>query len=400
MKKPVLVCFEILSLFALLSCRPKSQSALEPEKAPPAAVVQEKVIATVTGDALRVRDMPYLDAEIVGHLMTGDRIVIESRTEWTESIGDLNASWFFVRADGYSGWTYGGFLDFGEIESASIFPDSGVSPPVADSTPVQEPDPDSGSIDPATLPEILLPVFGLEEEPMVSDPTEGVITYDPFHENLVLPFSDSPDSRLKSFSSGKLPDRLRIVAEFPGPSGYEQSYESGDIRLLSESSLVLPRDIPGFNDAILVPFYRLATLDAGSWEIYAFLGDDNWPIAVGKVEISPSEVSIVPESEPDPMRHSPRSRYSRGDTAYAFGNWEAGSCSLQVALYNDSGEYSGGKILLRPVLAYQVKTDSSGFWSVDFHLGEDLPDGRCWVAVGNPIEGLENLRLFITSVEL
>ncbi len=100
------------------------------------------------------------------------------------------------------------------------------------------------------------------------------------------------------------------------------------------------------------------------------------------------------------MRHSPRSRYSRGDTAYAFGIWEAGSCSLQVALYNDSGEYNGGKILLRPVLAYQVKTDSSGFWSVVFHLREDLPDGRCWVAVGNPIEGLVNLRLFITSVEL
>ncbi|MCK5251063.1 MAG: hypothetical protein KAJ98_13920 [Spirochaetaceae bacterium] len=393
MRKQVLVWLGILSLIALVSCRPKNEPVLESEKTSPDAAAPVMVVATVTGDSLRVRAMPYLDAEIIGHLMTGDRIVVESRTEWTESIGELNASWFFVRTGGYSGWTYGGYLDFGSIEPAAISPDPGVSPPVVDSTPVQESVTAFGAINTATLPEILLPVFGLEEKPLVSDPTEGVITYDSYHENLLLPFSDSPDSRLRSFSAGELPDRLRIVAEFPGPSGYEQSYGPGDFRVLS-------RENPGFSDAILVPFYRLATLEAGFWEIYAFLGNDNWPVAVGKVEISPSEISIVPASEPDPMRHSPRSRYSRGDTAYAFGNRKAGSGHLQVALYNDSGEYRDGKILLRPVAAYQVETDSSGFWSVDFYLGEEFPDGRCWAAVGDPIKGLENLCLFMTSVEL
>ena len=399
MNKSVLVRISIISLFALTSCQPKSDLVSEPVVAAPAAVVPEKIIATVTGDALRVREMPYLDAEIVGHLMTGDQVVVESRTEWSEVIGDSDSFWFFVRAESYSGWTYGGFLDFRDLKSATVAFDPGVSPP-----PDILPDPNEGTrpgtIDPDKLPEILLPVFGLEEEPLVSNPKEGVITYDPFHEYLVLPYSGMPESRLRAFTAGEISGRLRLVAESSGNSGYEKDYGSGEFRLLSESSLSIPDANPEFSDAILIPFYRLATLDAGSWEIYAFIGEDNWPVAVGKVDISPSEVTIVPVSEPEPLVHSPRSQYSRGDTAYAFGVRKEGPGNLQVALYNDSGEYSGGKILLRPVSAVQLRTDSSGYWSARFYLGDDIPDGRCWAAVGDPIEGLENIRLFITSIEL
>jgi hypothetical protein len=399
MNKSVLVRIGIISLFALTSCQPKSGPVSEPVVPAPAAAVPEKIIATVTGDALRVREMPYLDAEIVGHLMTDDQVVVESRTEWSEIIGDLDSFWFFVRAESYSGWTYGGFLDFGDLKSATVAFDPGVSPP-----PTILPDPNEGArpgtIDPGKLPEILLPVFGLEEEPLVSNPKEGVITYDPFHEYLVLPYSGMPESKLRAFTAGEISSRLRLVADSSGNTAYEKDYGLGEFRLLSESSLSIPDANPEFSDAILIPFYRLATLDAGSWEIYAFIGEDNWPVAVGKVDISPSEVTIVPVSEPEPLVHSPRSQYIRGDTAYAFGIRKGGPGNLQVALYNDSGEYSGGKILLKPVSAVQLRTDSSGFWSARFYLGDDIPDGRCWAAVGDPIEGLENIRLFITSIEL
>lgn len=400
MKKPILKFLVLISLFVMASCGPKDKPVLESEKAASVEPVTQKVSANVTDDSLRVRSGPYLDAEIVGHLMTGDRISVETRTEWSQIIGDMDSPWFFVRADGYSGWTYGGFLDFGDASSGSVVFDPGLPPPSADgpgdSAAVQE----VGIIDHAGLPEILLPVFGLEEEPIVSDPNEGVITYDSFHEMLVLPFSDSPDSKLKLFASGERNSRLRIVAEPPGSNGFEQEYYLEDCQLLSETSPTPFKKSYDFKDALLLPFFNLATLEPGLWEIYGFLDEETWPVAVGQIEISPSEVTIVAVPEPDPMKHSPRSTYSRGDTVYAFGNSDTGNGGLQLALYNDSGEYSNGKLLLRPVLAYQVNIDSSGYWEAEFLLGDDLPEGKYWAAVGNPIEGLENLRLFITSVDL
>lgn len=399
MKKAILFCFGIVSLIALLSCEPKSDLIPEPEKVTTEAPVQKKIVATVTGDSLRVREMPYLDAEILGHLMTGDQVLVETRTDWTETIGDLDSVWYFVRTDSYSGWTYGGFLNFGGSNPSSVAIDPGVVPrsPEFVETPLSV---ISRVLDPSTLPEILLPVFGFEGEPGIEDTREGVITYDPIYEYLVIPFSGLAESRLRAFVDEEVPGKLRLIAESPGSSVYEREYDSGEYQLFSDSSLPDTDNDTDFSDAILIPFFRLATLDAGFWEIYAFIGSDNWPVAVGKVNIVPSEISIVPVSDPDPMRHSPRSRYSRNDTAFAFGSRKGGQGNLQVALYNDSGEYSDGKILLRPASAVQVQADSKGFWSAEFFLGDTMPEGRCWAASGDPIEGLANLHLFITSLEL
>lgn len=399
MKKAILFSMGIFSLLALASCQPKSDLVPEPEKVAPEVVVPKKVVAVVTDDSLRVREMPYLDAEVLGHLMAGDQVVVETRTDWIESIGDMDSVWYFIRTESFSGWTYGGFLDFEDTESLSVASDPGVvrdSPDIVDNQSSST----SKDLDPATLPEILLPVFGLEGEPEIRNAGDGVITYDPIYEYLVLGFSGEADSRLRAFVGGETPEKLRLIAESPGSSVYEREYASGEYQLFSDSSLSGSTMNAGIIDAVLIPFYRLATLDAGSWEIYAFIGDGNWPVAIGKVDILPSEISIVPVSDPDPMRHSPRSRYSRNDTAYAFGSRKGGQGNLQVALYNDSGEYSDGKILLRPAAAAQVNADSTGFWSSEFFLGESMPVGRCWAASGDPIEGLPNLHLFVTSLEL
>lgn len=399
MKQAILFNFGIISLLVLASCQPKSDLVPEPEKTPTETVVQKKIVARVTGDSLRVRQMPYLEAPILGHLMTDDQVVVETRTDWTESIGDKDTFWYFVRTESYSGWTYGGFLDFGDTNPVLVASDPGMvrrSPAIAD-TPSSV---NESILDPSTLPEILLPVFGLEEKIGITDTTEGVITYDPFYEYLVLPFSGKADSRLRAFIAGESTGKLKLIAEPPGSSTFEREYDYRELQLFSGSISPDPISDVDFLDAVLIPFYRLATLKGGSWEIYAFIGEDNWPVAVGKVDMVPSEISIVPVSDPDPLRHSPRSRYSRNDTAFAFGSRKGGPGNLQVALYNDSGEYSDGKILLRPVAAEYVNTDIKGFWSVRFLLGETIPDGRCWAALGDPIEGLENLHLFVTSLEL
>jgi len=406
MKRSFFFCLGIISLLVTVSCGGKKTetAVVESPLNPPAdtPVVVEKIVATVTDDALRVREAPYLDSQIVGYLMTGNRVLAESRTGWTEEIAGFDSPWFFIRTDGYSGWTYGGFLSFDGVSGDSVPPDPGVAPPGEIQNVLLEA---PGVLDPQNLPEILLPVFGLEDEIQIDKTSEGVITYSAEQEKLVLPYSDSPDSEFRAFvlggesgeTSGKStennpgtpdnsyrPGSLHIVAESHGSQSYDRYYSIEDCELL-----------PG---TLLVDFFSLATLHAGSWEIYAFLNDNNWPAAVGKLELIPSFISLVPNPDPDPLRDSPRSHYSPGDTVYAFGYQDSGPGSLQVALYHVSDEYREGKILLRPVSAVQLQTDPTGFWSAEFRLDDSMPRGRYWAAVGSPIEGLENLILFFTGI--
>ena len=84
MKRSFFFCMGIISLLLTVSCGGKKvetevvESPLTPPAITPAAV--EKIAAMVTADALRVRAAPYLDSQIVGHLMTGNRVLVESRT--------------------------------------------------------------------------------------------------------------------------------------------------------------------------------------------------------------------------------------------------------------------------------------------------------------------------------
>jgi hypothetical protein len=251
-----------------------------------------------------------------------------------------------------------------------------------------------GILDPGVLPEILLPVFGMENPLDAGKLTEGVIGYDESQEKLYIPFSElSEPSPLRDFRDGIKPgELLHVVAESESSSRYERFYRRDECEFLSGIE-------EGCSpDAVLVDFFRLAVLESGSWEIYAFPGDSNWPAAVGGIEIHPAELSFVSSPDPDPFRDSPRSRFSPGDTLYIFGNRESHPGHLQFGLYHESDEYREGQILLRPAAALEVNTDAGGFWSAELLLENSLPPGRYWGAVGNPITGAQNLKLFITSI--
>jgi len=388
MKKSIFFYLVIFLVLVMISCGDKKveQAAgtgveAEPGISPPR--VSEKVVAEVTGDSLRVRVSPYLDAEIIGHLMSGNRVLVESKTRWSEIISDMEDPWFFVRADGYSGWTYGGFLDFGGASSDSVPVDPAFPPPEDKSSPAVS---STGVLDPSSLPEILLPVFG-QENPLLADHLkDGVISYNAVHEKLIIPLPDSPDSEISLFAAGDGggASSLLIVAESHKAVHYERRYRAEDCEYLS--------------DAILVDFFPLATLDSGSWEIYALVGDNNWPAAVGKINITPAEITLSNSPEPDPLRDNPRGHYSTGDTVYAFGRLSTRGGRIQLALYHESDEYSEGKLILNPIRAVELQSDDTGFWSTTFLLDESMPQGRYWAALGNPIDGIKSIRLFITGI--
>jgi hypothetical protein len=251
-----------------------------------------------------------------------------------------------------------------------------------------------GVLDPSGLPEILLPVFGLENPMRTDHLKEGVISYDDDHEKLIIPIPVSPDSDLRSFAGNKGDGSLRllIVVESSGSKHYERRYSPDDCDYLSEE------DSDSNLDALMVDFYRLATLDSGSWEVYALVGDSNWPAAVGKIDISPAEITLSRSPDPDPLRDNPREHYSVGDTVYAFGRLAGGPGRFQLALYHVSDEYSEGELVLNPVKALELQSDDTGFWSAEFLLEVSMPRGRYWAALGNPIDGIKSLRLFVTSI--
>lgn len=381
----------LVSMALMSSCRRPSAAVEEPVSAESRPEEPRRIIAEVTVDRLRVRSLPYLDEEIVLYLSSGDSILIESRTEWSQQLGEMIAPWYFVRNDISSGWTYGGFLEFAGDDLVAV--------PINPALP--EPDvpvdiENEGFLDPADLPEILLPVFGIEGDIPGLPGGEGTIGYDAMHENLILPFVPGSDSGLAAMARGEA--SLKLVAEHISGLRYEHVFAPDEASLFSSSMGYLPSGQD--EDALLLPFYRLASITGGAWEFYAFAGNDGWPAAIGKEEISPGSVSVVAVDEPNPMADSPHGTYHPGDTAFCFGIEEGGTGYRQVALYYDTEEYRDGKVLLRPALGRRVKLDSQGRWKNTFSMGSDMAEGRYWVAVGDPITGLEDVRLFITTVNI
>ena len=385
----ILTGFILFLVLLPLSCR-RGEESLSAEKPAEAPVERPRdLLAKSTVDRLRVRALPYLDAEVVSFLSSGDEVLVESVTEWTQTLDTESAPWYFVRGESFSGWTYGGFLRFtsGSAEDVPVNP---ALPKPADE-PEKAP---AGTIDPADLPEILVPIFGMEGDPPQIPGPEGTIGYDAFHEVLVLPFGQGADSRLAPVSSGT--QSLNLVAKSDAGDHFERRFNASEVRTLAGNWKVFIGSES--RDALIVPFHRLATLNPGSWEIYAFPGDDTWPAAGGKISIVPASVSILPVENPDPFVHDPNSTYRVGQSAYCFGYVENGRESRQVALYHDTREDRSGMILLRPVRGQRVEVDSSGRWKWKVPIESDFPDGRYWIAVGNPIMNVEDVRFFITSL--
>ncbi|MDF1568366.1 MAG: SH3 domain-containing protein [Spirochaetaceae bacterium] len=382
-------------LFFVMSCG-RNPDSEESNGAPEKLSVSKSVEATVTGDRLRVRRLPYLDQDVVGYLMAGDEVAVESRTVWTEIIGGTEAPWFYVSFNGLSGWTYGGFLEFSAGDVGAVIADTAMAPPKSKTTEFTS----SDNLDSEGLPELLLPVFGMETGIEVFRPREGTITYDSRSEYLIVPYGFVSDSSLVELSSTTDPSGFRVAAESPGGSHFERSFAFADLKKLSETASSLPPGFPSGADALLIPFFHLATLEEGSWEFYAFIGDENWPAAVGKTNIKPSEASVVKTPTPDPFRDSPRSSFVRGDIAYVFGRFSQSTPNLQVALYHDTEDFQNGKIRLKPVAAKRCITEDNGRWFTTINIDNRIPEGRCWIAVGDPIESVDNLLLFTTYIQL
>ena len=232
------------------SCRAPAESQAAPETSTENHVQPVPVRAVSAVDNLRVRAEPYLDSAELGRLMKGDAVVVESRTQWTQVIDSLKANWYFSRAERFSGWVFGGYLDFQTDSNRLTVP---VDPSLSAPGPV----PDKGGntnpdvLDPKSLPELRIPAYGMDALPDSSAAQDGVIGYDRLYNQLLIWYAVIPSSRLYSYLVDESGFSVRIVAKSPDGKQFEVNYEAAELERYRSS---YQGRIGGKLDALLVPF--------------------------------------------------------------------------------------------------------------------------------------------------
>ncbi len=373
-----------LLLPGLTACKKTPrQEASGPVVAESPAPVRTPVLATVSEDRLRLRSEPYLDSLIVTHLMKGDSVEVQFRTDWEQGIEDVSSPWYFIRTDAHSGWTYGAFLLFRAQERLAVPVDPAPKPP-AERGHTEDVSLDSARAGAPAPPEILLPLVPAASEPVLPNIQEGTIEYLPGHNLLVLPFGVKNRLRLDDI------EFINLVANAPDGREYRRRFSAGEWQRYPDED----------GAVVLLPFYQTAVLQRGLWEFYGFLGDDIWPAAVGKAEMTPSSLSLLPSAEPHPLTDSPHSSYRRGGKVCVFGLTGKPGESFQLALYYQTEEIRESKMVLRPVFFRQIKSDEKGRWKAEVAIGEDWPAGLYRAAAGSPVTDAEHLILNATSLNL
>jgi len=66
--------------------------------------------ATITGDALRIREKPTTDAAVVGTLNKGARVEVLAHTDATDSIDGFTGYWYYIVYKGTYGYVYGKYV--------------------------------------------------------------------------------------------------------------------------------------------------------------------------------------------------------------------------------------------------------------------------------------------------
>ena len=64
-----------------------------------------------TDNRVRIRKLPDLEGEILGHLSTGQNVLLLSRTKDTKPIGEMDSYWYKIKTEEDTiGWSYGYFI--------------------------------------------------------------------------------------------------------------------------------------------------------------------------------------------------------------------------------------------------------------------------------------------------
>ena len=361
----------------------------------PESKIKENAAARVTDNGLRVRSEPYLDSDIKGFLSAEETVLAESRTEWQETINGRKSSWYFIRTDKLSGWVFGGFLDF------KGNPEIHVDPAVP--SPEKRKISESGysdknktgkieitEINPAELPQIMVSSSQRPDCPGKTGGYEGSVLYDPVTQKLIIPFNRNPESPFYRFLEGESSEKLKIAAKKPSGENISVEYSGEELQLYSNCTENQKETV---SDALLIPFCRLPSLENGSWEFYVFT-ENNWPDAVGKINIEPSCLFISDAETENPFCGSGMNNFAPGTILYIYGRIipDSPGCSsaCYLGLFRNTGSKNRGKSAAEPVKAFLIKPGTAEYWEFQVAVDKSFSCGSYTAAVlGSGSSGYE-----------
>ena len=78
--------------------------------------IPDSNLGTVSSDRVRMRGSYDLDSDILGHVNTGEEVIVMERSPEKQAIGDMYDYWYRVvsKTSFIKGWMYGAFLDLEE----------------------------------------------------------------------------------------------------------------------------------------------------------------------------------------------------------------------------------------------------------------------------------------------
>lgn len=316
-------------------------------------------VATVTGDRLRARTLPSLDAPVFDLLAVGSKWPVSGVTDRTHTIGEHTAPWYRLKVHSIDVWSYGGFLNVQPGDDPEAIPTIPISDLSQTRTTAQ-----GARVAPpsSTEPKGILPYWVIELDDSIP-PLEEWISERIVRAgwNRVITLSGTPR------------ESILVIALSPDGQEFRRSFAVGD----TDHDLVVIADELGEELVLLrFTFAPPASTTAGRWRISAVLDGDESNTQEFSQHMHPEMVSMAPVgSTPTPFRLYAGYTVEHGEQ---FALWVAGRESRSetaVTLYIDTGECCvDGLSVARPLVSFAVPQGPTET-PIILSVGDDIPIG-------------------------
>jgi len=128
------ICFILIIIIFLIGCKKNTTGFIQENIKSPVCIetvsittdtillenTDGRLSGIVNNNAIRIRDKPSLEGNIIGQLNSGMKINVLGRSEHRMLLKENNSYWLKINLDNIDGWTYGAYIDLYEIQHDTL----------------------------------------------------------------------------------------------------------------------------------------------------------------------------------------------------------------------------------------------------------------------------------------
>jgi hypothetical protein len=367
----------ILLLFTLFSCTNKSQNIIEngdmsdiDSSQNEENEIQDEIIGFCITDNLRIREMPFLDSPKIGSLIEDEKVIILSKTNWTENIDNIENHWFEINYSDNQYWVFGGYIS---TESENIPINGKINQKIKTQFSNSE-----GNISLEQFNDIAIPHVSIYPEFDYSEPENQRIEISDDYLYLI----NSPEPVYKVLIDILSPENIQ----------FQKLYKSTEINQILKNPYEGYGELP--NIALFFPFNKNASFSSGLWEIKIEIDDDF--VISQKIDISMDYMTISETEEIDVFSETKRISADYGDEIFVYLNPLHIQEKYFIAIYGESKEEIG-TTTYSARYATELISDSNGKIKTSIILGKELEPAIYKIAYG---KSKDDMNVFLYSNEV